>query len=189
MAWPVLRVDLKDPAFARWQKRTAPAPREPDDFLLVEAAAQALRGVSAAERAETGLVVALSAGCLVYSRRFFKASSARAAHGQPRAFSRDGFQFAGQPRGGGAGTERRGYALVGDETAWIAALQTAAVWLRRGACGRCSFSAWRSSIRSCSMLTAARAGSAARRSVPSKARPALLVRAARPEMRGDRRGA
>ena len=70
--WPVLRVDLKHPAFARWQREPRLRRASSMTFFLVEAAGQALAGISPADRAETGLIVAFSAGCLVYSRRFFE---------------------------------------------------------------------------------------------------------------------
>ena len=70
--WPVLRVDLKDPAYARWQREPRLRRASSITFFLVEAAEQMLAGVSAADRAETGLIVAFSAGCITYSRRFFE---------------------------------------------------------------------------------------------------------------------
>ncbi len=69
---PVLRVDIKDPAFARWQREPRLRRASAVTFFLVEAAAQALGDATADERAQTGLIVAFSAGCLAYSRRFFE---------------------------------------------------------------------------------------------------------------------
>ena len=131
--WPVLRVDLKDPAFARWQKEPRLRRASPMTFFMVEAADQALRGVPPADRAETGLIVALSAGCLVYSRRFYQGiirDGQRTA--SPALFPETVFNSPGSHVASVLGLSGAVYALCGDESAWIGALKTAAVWLRRG---------------------------------------------------------
>ena len=131
--FPVLRVDLKDPAFARWQNEPRLRRVSPMTFFMVEAAAQALAGLSAGDRAQTGLVVALSAGCLLYSRRFYEGvirSGRRAA--SPALFPETVFNSPGSHVASVLGLNGAVYALCGDESAWIGALKTAAVWLRRG---------------------------------------------------------
>jgi 3-oxoacyl-(acyl-carrier-protein) synthase len=131
--WPVLRVDLKDPAFARWQKEPRLRRASPLAFFLVEAAAQALAGIDPAARAETGLIVAFSAGCLVYSHRFF---SSVVTQGQrtasPALFPETVFNTPVSHVAAVLGLNGAAYALVGDETAWVAALKTAAIWLKAG---------------------------------------------------------
>jgi hypothetical protein len=130
---PVLRVDLKDPAFARWQKEPRLRRASPITFFMVEAAEQALRGVSPADRAQTGLVVALSAGCLVYSRRFYEGilrNGQRTA--SPALFPETVFNSPGSHVASVLGLNGAVDALCGDESAWISALKTAAIWLRRG---------------------------------------------------------
>jgi hypothetical protein len=130
---PVLRVDLKDPAFARWQKEPRLRRASPITFFMVEAAEQALRGMSPADRAQTGLVVALSAGCLVYSRRFYEGilrNGQRAA--SPALFPETVFNSPGSHVASVLGLNGAVDALCGDESAWISALKTAAIWLRRG---------------------------------------------------------
>ncbi len=130
-SWPVLRVDPKAPELLRWQREPRLRRASALTLFLTEAANQALAGLSPAERAETGLVIAFSAGCLVYSRRFFEGIL---QEGQKRAspalfpetvFNSPGSHVAAALKLNGAVS-----ALVGDETAWIAALKTAAVWLR-----------------------------------------------------------
>ncbi len=130
--WPVLRVDLKLPAFLRWQREARLRRASPITFFLVEAAAQALEGVDRAARAETGLIVAFSAGCLAYSRRFFEGivtQGQRAA--SPALFPETVFNSPVSHVASVHGLNGAAYALVGDEAAWIAALQTASIWLRR----------------------------------------------------------
>jgi 3-oxoacyl-(acyl-carrier-protein) synthase len=131
--WPVLRVDLKDPALVRWQREPRLRRASPLAYFLVEAASQALAGIDPAERATTGLIVAFSAGCLVYSRRFF---SGIVSQGQrtasPALFPETVFNTPVSHVAAVLGLNGAAYALVGDETAWIAALKTAAVWLRAG---------------------------------------------------------
>ena len=131
--WPVLRVDQKDPAFARWQREPRLRRASPITFFLAEVAEQALAGVSPADRAETGLVTAFSAGCLVYSRRFFEGiikQGQKAA--SPALFPETVFNSPVSHVASVLGLNGAAYALVGDEAAWIAALKTASVWLQLG---------------------------------------------------------
>lgn len=130
--YPVLRVDLKDPAFARWQKEPRLRRASPMTFFMIEAAAQALGDMSPSERAQTGLIVALSAGCLFYSRKFFQGilkDGQRAA--SPALFPETVFNSPGSHVASVLGLNGAVYALCGDESAWIGALKTAAVWLKR----------------------------------------------------------
>ena len=130
--WPALRVDLKDPAFARWQREPRLRRASSITFFLVEAAEQALSGSSSAERAETGLIVAFSAGCLAYSRRFFEdivKNGQRTA--SPALFPETVFNSPVSHVASVLGLDGAACALVGDETAWVAALKTASVWLRQ----------------------------------------------------------
>ena len=86
---PSFRVDLTASAPARWQKEPRLRRASPISYFLIEAAEQALAGVSAAERAETGLVAAFSAGPLSYSRRFFEGVVTQGL-GSPALFPGDG---------------------------------------------------------------------------------------------------
>ena len=131
--WPVLRIDLKNASFARWQRESRLRRVSAISFYLVEAAEQALSSVSPADRAETGLIVAFSAGCLAYSRRFFEGivtQGQRAA--SPALFPETVFNSPVSHVAAVLGLNGAAYALVGDETAWIAAIKTASVWLRQG---------------------------------------------------------
>jgi hypothetical protein len=131
--FPGLRVELKDPAFARWQKEPRLRRASPITFFMVEAAEQALRGMAAGDRAQTGLVVALSAGCLLYSRRFYEGvlrNGQRTA--SPALFPETVFNSPGSHVASVLGLNGAVDALCGDESAWISALKTAAIWLRRG---------------------------------------------------------
>jgi hypothetical protein len=131
--WPVLRVDLKDPAFARWQREGRLRRASPIAFFLAEAAEQALAGVDAEARAKTGLIVAYSAGCLVYSRRFFEGIVKQGQRtASPALFPETVFNSPASHVAAVLGLNGAAYALVGDETAWLVALQTASVWLRQG---------------------------------------------------------
>jgi 3-oxoacyl-(acyl-carrier-protein) synthase len=129
--WPVLRVDLKDPAFARWQREPRLRRASSITFFLVEAAEQALAGISPADRAQTGLIVAFSAGCLAYSRRFFEGIVTQGQRtASPALFPETVFNSPVSHVASVLGLDGAAYALVGDETAWVAALQAASVWLR-----------------------------------------------------------
>ena len=130
--WPVLRVDPKAPELLRWLREPRLRRASSITIYLVEAAAQALAGLSSEDRAQTGLIIAFSAGCLAYSRRFLE----EILHdGQNRAspalFPETVFNSPGSHVAAVLGLNGAAYALVGDETAWIAALRTASVWLRQ----------------------------------------------------------
>ncbi len=133
--WPVLKVDLKDAAFAGWQKEARLRRSSPISLFLIEAAEQALAGagLSGEERKRTGVVAAFSTGSLVYSRRFFEAilrQGRKAA--SPALFPETVFNSPLSHVAATLGLGGAAYALVGDETAWIAALKTAWLWLRQG---------------------------------------------------------
>ena len=129
-SWPVLRVDLKDPAFARWQREARLRRASPITFFLVEAAEQSLTGISPADRAETGLITTFSAGCLAYSRRFFEGVVTQGT-ASPALFPETVFNSPASHVASVLGLNGAAYALVGDETAWIAGLKTAAIWLQQ----------------------------------------------------------
>jgi beta-ketoacyl synthase-like protein len=133
--WPVLRVDLKDPAFARWQREPRLRRASSITFFLVEAAEQALAGVSPADRAETGLIVAFSAGCITYSRRFFEGIVTQGV-ASPALFPETVFNSPVSHVASVLGLNGAAYALAGDETAWVAALKTASVWLQQERVGQ-----------------------------------------------------
>ena len=136
-SWPVLRVDLHDAAFARWQREPRLRRASPVTFFLVEAAEQALAGATAEERSDTGLIVAYSAGCLAYSRRFFEGivqQGQRSA--SPALFPETVFNSPVSHVVSVLGLNGAAYALVGDECAWVSALVTAFVWLRQGRVGQ-----------------------------------------------------
>jgi hypothetical protein len=130
--WPVLRVDQKDPALARWQKEARLRRASPITFFLVETAAQALAGLDPAARAETGVIVAFSAGCLAYSRRFFEGIVRQGQKtASPALFPETVFNSPVSHVVSVLGLNGAAYALVGDETAWVSALITASIWLRQ----------------------------------------------------------
>ncbi len=102
-------------------------------YFLVEAVSQAVRGLSEAERKETGVVACFFLGCLSYSIRFY------------REITKDGRRFASpvlfpetvfnSPISHVASTLGIGgpvYSQIGDKSAWVSALRTAECWLRTG---------------------------------------------------------
>jgi hypothetical protein len=130
--WPVLCVNQKDPAFSQWQKEPRLRRASPITFFLVEAAEQTLVEVSPSDRASTGLIVAYSAGCLAYSRRFFEGIVKQGQKtASPVLFPETVFNSPASHVAAVLGLNGAAYALVGDETAWVTALQTASVWLRQ----------------------------------------------------------
>jgi len=131
--WPVGRVDLKDPALIRWQREPRLRRSSPITLFLIEAAEQALAGISSEDRAQTGLIVAFSAGCLVYSHRFFDGILTQGQKlASPALFPETVFNSPVSHVAAALKLNGAAYALVGDETAWIAALKTASIWLQQG---------------------------------------------------------
>ena len=130
--YPVLRIDQKAPAFARWQKEPRLRRASPITFFLVEAAEQALADATAAERAQTGIIVAFSAGCLAYSRRFFEGIVKQGQKtASPALFPETVFNSPVSHVASVHGLNGAAYALCGDETAWVSALITASIWLKQ----------------------------------------------------------
>jgi hypothetical protein len=135
--WPVLRIDAANPDLTRWQREPRLRRASPMTLFLIEAAQQALAGVDSAERLQTGLIVAFSAGCVIYSRRFFEGiirEGQRAA--SPALFPETVFNSPVSHVAAVLGLNSAAYALVGDEAAWVAALKTASVWLRQKRVGQ-----------------------------------------------------
>jgi hypothetical protein len=132
-SWPVLRIDFKAPAFDRWQREPRLRRASPITFYLVEAAEQALANLDATERARTGLIVAFSAGCVAYSRRFFEGIVKQGQKtASPALFPETVFNSPVSHLASVLGLNGAAYALVGDEAAWVAAIKTASIWLKRG---------------------------------------------------------
>ncbi len=130
--WPVRRVDLKAPAFNRWLKEPRLRRTSPITLFMVEAAEQALAGLSVEDRRATGLVAAFSAGCLAYTHRFFEGILRQGQKtASPALFPETVFNSPMSHVASVLGLNGAAYALVGDEAAWVAALKTAAVWLRQ----------------------------------------------------------
>jgi hypothetical protein len=130
--WPVLRVNQKAPELLRWQREPRLRRSSPLTFFLIEAAAQALGDATLEQRARTGLIIAYSAGCLIYSRRFYEGILKEGpALASPALFPETVFNSPGSHVAATLQLNGAAYALVGDETALIAALKTAAIWLRR----------------------------------------------------------
>jgi hypothetical protein len=181
----VFKVELNDPFWERWQKEPRLRRASPISYFLVEAAEQALAGLDASERAQTGLVVAFSTGCLAYSRRFFEGILRQGQKtASPALFPETVFN---SPVSHVAATLRlkgSAYALVGDETAWIAALKTAWLWLEQErvhqvlAMGAEEFdSASLDAYRSAGWLSGQKTNPTF---IPSEGAAGLLVRRARP---------
>ena len=133
LTWPVRKVDLKAPTFNRWSKEPRLRRTSPLTLFMVEAAEQALCGVRAEDRLQTGLIAAFSAGCLAYTHRFFEGILKQGQKtASPALFPETVFNSPMSHVASVLGLNGAAYALVGDEAAWVAALKTAAVWLRQG---------------------------------------------------------
>lgn len=131
--WPVFRPDLDDPAFDLWKKEPRLRRASPISYYLLEAAAQAMAGIDTSERAHTGVVTAFSTGCLAYSRRFFESIiTLGQKSASPALFPETVFNSPVSHVAAALHLEGAAYALAGGDTAWIAALKTAWLWLEQG---------------------------------------------------------
>ena len=132
LAIPIFKIDAKNPAFNRWVKEPRLRRTSPITLFMVEAAEQALAGISPEDRRETGLVATFSAGCLAYTHRFFEGIvKGGQKTASPALFPETVFNSPMSHVAAVLGLNGAAYALVGDETAWVAALNTATVWLRQ----------------------------------------------------------
>src|SRR5580658_9679814 len=123
--WPVFKIDLTNAALVNWQKEARLRRASPVSSFLMEAAGQALANQDAAARAQTGLIVAFSTGCLAYSRRFFESIVTQGQKtASPALFPETVFNSPVSHIAAVFRLEGAAYALAGDETAWIAALKT-----------------------------------------------------------------
>ncbi|HUB68561.1 MAG TPA: beta-ketoacyl synthase N-terminal-like domain-containing protein [Candidatus Methylacidiphilales bacterium] len=128
--WPVFRINLNDPALANWQKEARLRRASPIGYFLMEAAGQALADQDAAARAQTGLIIAFSTGCLAYSRRFFESIITQGQKtASPALFPETVFNSPVSHVAATFHLEGSAYALAGDETAWVTALKIAWLWL------------------------------------------------------------
>ena len=120
-------VDLS--SLSHWQKQSRLRRATPLTYFLVEAVDQCLKGIENRER--LGLIVVHFTGTITYSRRFYQEiveQSPRMA--SPMMFPETVFN---SPASHVVAQHKIGgpvYSLLGDETAWLSALETAALWLQ-----------------------------------------------------------
>ncbi|MFH1067655.1 MAG: beta-ketoacyl synthase N-terminal-like domain-containing protein [bacterium] len=127
------RVDLNTEPFLRWQREPRLRRVSPITLFLVEAAAQALAGLSKEELGRTGVVAAYSTGSIQYSRRFFQGCLEQGrAFASPALFPETVFNSPTSHLASVFGLSGACYSVVGDDSAWVGALRVADVWLRTG---------------------------------------------------------
>jgi hypothetical protein len=116
---------------SRWKKEPRFRRSTPLSLFLMEATAQALQPLSSYE--EVGLVVVTFTGSITYSRRFYQEiveQGSRAA--SPMMFPETVFNSPASHVASQLRIEGPVYSLMGDETAWIAGLETASLWIQLG---------------------------------------------------------
>ena len=125
----IAKVDLS--SLDHWKKEPRFRRASPLSYFLVEAVSQTLTPIS--NRDKTGLIVILFTGSITYSRRFYQEIVQQGTRvASPMIFPETVFNsptshVVSQLKIGGPV-----YSLLGDETAWIAGLETAALWLQLG---------------------------------------------------------
>ncbi len=128
-ATPINKIDLQ--SLAHWQREPRLRRATPMTYFLTEAVDQCLK--KCMNRDRLGLIVINFTGSITYSRRFYQEiveQGPRAA--SPMMFPETVFN---SPASHVVAQHKIGgpvYSLLGDETAWIAALETAALWLQLG---------------------------------------------------------
>ncbi len=129
---PVLRVAETGPFWERW-KREARLRRAGAIARFTAAAVEgALRG-SVAAPGRRGLIGVFATGPLVFSRRFFEGTQAAGGGlASPALFPETVYNSPLSHAAAILGFGGPVYTLVGDESAWVAACDTAALWLERG---------------------------------------------------------
>lgn len=127
---PVGRVREEGGAWERWKREPRMRRAAPIARFMAEAVGQALFGAAVKRR---GLIGCFSLGGIVYSRRFYE-GVLRQGRGlaSPALFPETVYN---SPLSHVAAVHKLDgpvYALVGDETCWVTACETALVWLESG---------------------------------------------------------
>jgi len=131
--WPVRRVAATQPGLLRWQneprlRRTSRLP-----VFLLAAAHQALAAAGGVDRATLGIVAAYHAGSLTMTRKFFQGViEAGQRFASPNFFPETVFNSPTNHLAALLGAAGPAYSVVGDDSAWITALNIAATWLANG---------------------------------------------------------
>jgi hypothetical protein len=135
--YAAMRCAERDPELERW--RVEPRLRRSSAITLHLTAAmdQCLAGVPREERGRVGVAGVFFVGCLSYSIRFYREAMRQGRRfASPILFPETVFN---SPMSHAAATLGIGgpvYSQIGDTSAWVAALRTAAVWLATGAAER-----------------------------------------------------
>ncbi len=126
--WTVSRVNPE--LLKRWQSETRFRRASPISLFMAEVASQALNDSSNISRERIGMVVGHFNGGIHYSRRFYQGIVEQGAKfASPALFPETVFN---SPASHLVATLKLGgpvYSLMGDETVWINAISTAALWL------------------------------------------------------------
>jgi hypothetical protein len=128
--WPVSRIDMKEPWTIPFQKEPRLRRASSLAYFLAEAVSQALQGAGDIPKPRIGLIGAFFTGSLVYSRRFYADIVRRGqSFASPALFPETVFNSPLSHAAAVHGLSGNVYAMVGDETVWVTALQTATTWL------------------------------------------------------------
>ncbi len=131
-AYPTFRVPTAAAPLVRWSREPRLRRASPVSHFLVEAATQALAGHDRAALGRLGIATAFFTGAPAYSRRFFQGVLERGqGAASPALFPETVYNSPLSHTAAVLGVEGAAYALVGDESAWVEAMRTAAVWLAR----------------------------------------------------------
>lgn len=135
--YPTFRVNLQSAALKRWQMEPRLRRASPLAIFMAEAASQALADAGDVPRERIGIVAAFFTGSLVYSQRFFQGIiNEGQKFASPSLFPETVFNSPLSHLASILKIPGACYAIVGDESAWVTAIMTAATWLRTGVADR-----------------------------------------------------
>lgn len=129
----MFRVDLHQDKLAQWQQHPRLRRVSPITFFMMEAAQQALDDSGGIDNNRLGIVVALSGGCFVYMRRFFQDMLREGRRfASPLLFPETVYNAPASHVASVLKIPGPCYSVVGDGSAWVTAIATAACWLELG---------------------------------------------------------
>ena len=131
--YQVFKVDMLQGRMPQWQNEARMRRASPIAIFMLEAARQAIDAAGNVDPARLGIVAAYGSGSLTASRRFFEGVLKNGQRfASPNLFPETVFNSPTSHLATVLGAAGPAYSVVGDNSAWVNAIQVAACWLANG---------------------------------------------------------
>lgn len=128
---PVQRVSEGGVLWERWKKEPRLRRASPVSRFIAQSVSQAMEGAEPGKR--RGLIGVFSTGAIAYSRRFYEGVLKQGRSlASPALFPETVYNSPLSHTAALFGFDGPAYSLVGDESAWVAACETAELWIALG---------------------------------------------------------